>query len=878
MKKFLLIFIIVIVNISTLYSQNTASWREVGNLSVARTRHESVYIGYGKILVFGGSTISGITNTTELIDIDKNNISPAESMNTPRAEFASLVTPDSLVLAIGGVTYKNDVTSTVEAYNIKTGIWSNFGNLKLPRRQFAVLWLSSSEFLVAGGREFSTTTINTAEIFNINTKTSRQISNYPVYCNNPVSAYSSKGIPIIFGGREGGTGSNQTDNIYTYDTTSNQWKIVGKMTNPSEFPPTIKLWDGRVVYTGGNNEILRPSGWLKDVSIEENNTFRLLDKMKIGRHVHFLSQWDNNTLLTGAGMTSNEALKSTEWIDISTSKLTDGPEMNHPHAQPSFLTIPIYENGKPTSSKIVVISGYGEKFILTTSVEILEQNVKPCDNSNTSRLLPNLYYSIESISNNRLKLVTSSPSVLCPGNKLLIIQMRGAEVHSSAGDSYGKTISYSDAGNYEFTRIASISGSEIILEKPLTRAYNPVGRVQIVRVPEFKNFTVTDKILCPKWNDTIFGVIAFSVSDTLRLQQQINANGAGFSGGLAVNSDTSAQEHLDDYFGSIAPSHYAQKGTGIANYLSHEHRSARGAVANAGGGGNNHNAGGGGGANGGCGGKGGYGWDLMTKGTKELAQGLGGYSLDNSGNKIFMGGGGGGGHSNETTGTSGGNGGGIIIIDAKVIINEGGMISSNGNSVKSAPYDGAGGGGGGGTVVIKTESIPKQLPIEVYGGSGGGVTVHKDGPGGGGGGGVVWFSLPKESMNISLDNRGGYGGKSRTLDNYGQTDGCNGTILTNLVIPGDNSIQDVNEFQPKTQEETTVFPLPADETVTISFDKQFNGTNCTVYDLLGNFISEGYSLGNGNWQIDVSKLYSGIFYAIIKNSSESKMVRVVVSH
>lgn len=883
MKKILLILALGILESINLLSHGTPNWREVGNLSIARTRHESVYIGYSKILVFGGTTPSNITNTAEIVDVDKNIIVNANPMKTPRAEFASLVTIDSLVLAIGGVTYQDDVTSSIEAYDIKTGIWSNFGSLIQPRRQFTVIWLNSTEFLAVGGREFGTQTIKSAEIFNITTQTSRRIADYPVYCNNPVSGYSSQGIPIVFGGREGGTGSNQSDNVYYYNQLINQWEVVGQMVRSSEFPPTIKLWDGRVVYTGGNNEIQRPSDWLNDIAIENNNTFTLLARMKTGRHIHFLSQWNTTTLLTGGGMSGSpfgsKSLNSTEWINIITKKVTDGPQMNHPHAQPSFLTIPIYANGLPIASKIVVISGFGEDFKFTQSVEILEEKITPCDNSYNSKLLPNIYVPIESISNNRIQITTSIAADLCPGNKLLIIQMRGAEVDSKSGDTYGKITSYSDAGNYEFTRISSINGNSITLEKPLTRSYNPAGKVQIVRVPEFNNYTVSDKIICPKWNDTIYGVLAFSVSDTLRIRQQINADGAGFSGGRAVNSDTTAQEHLDNYFGSIDPSRYAQKGDGLANYLSDEHRSARGALANSGGGGNNHNAGGGGGSNGGCGGKGGYGWDLMLKGSKELAQGLGGYALDNSSNKIFMGGGGGAGHSNEQTGTSGGNGGGIIIIDAKVIINEGGMISANGNSVKNAPYDGAGGGGGGGTVIIKTESVPKQLPIEIYGGSGGGVTVHKDGPGGGGGGGVVWFSLPVESMNASIENRGGYGGKSRILDDYGQTDGCAGKILTKLEIPGDNTVRDVSESNVNSQKGTsTVYPLPADELVTIHFDNQFFGTDCSVFDLLGNYIANGKSLANGDWQIDVSKLYSGVFFAITKNASESKMVRVIVRH
>lgn len=862
-------------------SQFTPTWRIVGNLSSARFRHEAVYIGNSKILVFGGHTNKGPTNTAEVVDFVNNVITPAAPMKTGRAEFASLVTTDSLILAIGGVIDQDDVTNSIEAYDIKTDTWSYFGSLIIPRRQFTAMWLSEDEFLVVGGREFATRTINSAEIFNIKTKTSRKIQNYPVYTNNPGSGYSSQGIPIVFGGRDGGPGSNQSDKVYSYVSAQNTWNEVGKMTNPSEHMPRIRMWDGRMAYTGGNNEIKRPIDWLDDIAIENNNTFTRIGSMSIGRHYHFLAQWENTTLLTGGGQRGEnkggQYLKSTEWIDTQNGIASAGPEMNYPHGISVCITVPIYQNGIPIAAKIVVISGFGENSALTPSVEILEPVAGPCDNDGEmAHRLPNIYAPVLAISNDRLKLTTSGSPILCPNNKLLIIQMRGAEVTPESGDSYGKVTSYSDAGNYEFCRIRSVAGNVITLEKPLTRSYNPAGKVQIVRVPEFRNFTLADTLFCPKWNDTIYGVVAFAVSDTLHLRRPIIADGAGFSGGVAINASSTPSSHLDVYFGAKDSSRYAMKGDGISNFLDAEHCSGRGALANAGGGGNNHNGGGGGGANGGCGGKGGYGWDEMTNGSKELAQGLGGYAVDNIANKVFMGGGGGAGHSNEQTGTSGGNGGGIVIIDAKVIVAEGGMISANGRSVKNAPYDGAGGGGGGGTIVLKTGTILGQLPLDAIGGSGGGVTVHRDGPGGGGGGGVVWFSLPAKPAAATVTIRGGYGGKSRTLEDYGQTDACDGIILTNVVVPGDNTILSVANNEVVASKELTAYPLPADEFVTIQTTAQYSATTCSLFDIFGSIVSNGVETNAGNWIIDVSQLSTGVYFATLSSPTGSTTIRVIV--
>lgn len=891
MNLIILLLIFSILESISLYAQNTPSWRVIGNLSEARTRHESVYIGYSKILVFGGSTNNGITDAVEVIDILNNTIEQVKPMKKSRAEFASLVTSDSLVLAIGGVDFKDNVTNSIEAYNIKTGKWTEFGSLSEPRRQFKAMWISPVEFIVVGGRTYSQQTLNTntAEIFNIETKISRLIPDYPVSVNNPAIGYSSTGIPIIFGGREGGAGSNQSDDVYTFDLTNNKWVVVGKMPHASEHPPTIKLWDNRLLYTGGNNELMRPTSWLNDIAVEENNSFKLIGAMKFGRHAHFVSQWNSTTLLTGGGSLSSldhpygsKVLSSTEWIDIQTGKVTDGPPTNHPHSYQSYITIPIYQNGKPIASKIVVISGFGDDFQFESSVEILEPNLpdNPCDfNSPTFYKLPNLYSPVNEISQDGKIITTSTSMPFCPGNKLLIIQMRGAETVTEPGDSYGKIISYNTTGNYEFTRIENIAGNKITLKNPLERSYNPEGRVQIVRVPEFKNYTVTDNIICPQWDGSVFGVIAVSVSDTLTLRQSIIADGAGFSGGRASNANSIVGKHINAYYGNEDSSLYALKGNGIAGFWGNEHCSGKGAFANAGGGGNNHNAGGGGGANGGCGGMGGFGWDEMKDGNNKLAQGLGGYLTENDNNRIFMGGGGGAGHSNEKTGTDGGNGGGIIIIHSNVIVGDGGIISAKGSATKNAQYDGVGGGGGGGTIIMKTNSVFGKLQIEAGGGTGGGVTEHQDGPGGGGGGGVVCFSAFTLPWAVAVNVRGGFGGKYKLDKNYGQTDGCDGTIHTNINIQGDNSIiSDINPNGQNLNKSAAVYPLPADEIVTIRLDNEYQATSCLLHDLLGNVVGYGSQTEVGNWQIDVSTVSSGVFIGIIKSNSETRMIRIVVQH
>jgi hypothetical protein len=128
----------------------------------------------------------------------------------------------------------------------------------------------------------------------------------------------------------------------------------------------------------------------------------------------------------------------------------------------------------------------------TPAVEILEPTIKtpdtirPCDESfEMTHKLPNKYAPVLSVSNDRLQLTIPKDITFCPDNKLLIIQMRGAEVQSTPSDTYGKVSSYGDAGNYEFCRISSISGNVLTLSKPLARLYNPAGKYRSFAYPNF---------------------------------------------------------------------------------------------------------------------------------------------------------------------------------------------------------------------------------------------------------------------------------------------------------------------------------------------------------------------------------------------------------
>ncbi len=207
--------------------------------------------------------------------------------------------------------------------------------------------------------------------------------------------------------------------------------------------------------------------------------------------------------------------------------------------------------------------------------------------------------------------VTSAAGFL-PGDYVMIIQMQGGTIDRSNTPAFGSISSMGNAGNYEFNEIHSIAGNRLFFRSQLANVYTVSGRVQVVRVPEYRaGATVTGGyVTAQPWNGATGGVIAMIVRGTLTLADSISASYQGFRGGGAFLSDDACP--LPNYntgFGSFAadydaffypetvsPDFHGRKGEGILpNEVAYQR--GKGAWSNGGGGGNAHDSGGGGGGN-----------------------------------------------------------------------------------------------------------------------------------------------------------------------------------------------------------------------------------------------------------------------------------------
>jgi len=413
----------------------------------------------------------------------------------------------------------------------------------------------------------------------------------------------------------------------------------------------------------------------------------------------------------------------------------------------------------------------------------------------------NSYQRVTGISPKKVALRVPSTAAFAAGDRVLVIQMKGAAVTiTTTGTTSGVISGINNAGTYEYNTIVGKSADSLFLAGPLCRPYSVPDSVQVVRVPVYTgNVTVTGPLTATPWPTAAGGgaggIIAFEVGGTLTLAAGIDASAAGFRGGVITTGNSFICNSSTINSSGSAD---GRKGEGVAIPPAGSTNS-RGRLANGGGGSGAGNTGAGGGANWGAGGDGGKEFVGYCQGTvfSYGGQGLSGVAAPD---RAFFGGGGGGPQKDNfgTTVFPGGAGGGIIFIKATSIAGGGQAIRANGEDV-TAIFDseGGSGGGAGGTIHLDCTSYSGTLTVEAKGGFGAsnfnqsstGFPNDCHGPGGGGGGGLIRFGTAATPAGVTTDVTGGDAGEVTNPSaqcyvndpTHGAQNGAAGTVLYNLA-------------------------------------------------------------------------------------------------
>jgi hypothetical protein len=192
-------------------------------------------------------------------------------------------------------------------------------------------------------------------------------------------------------------------------------------------------------------------------------------------------------------------------------------------------------------------------------------------------------------------------SLFLPGDRALIIQMKGATVNTNNNSSAGQITSIGNAGNYEFFVIDDVDGNVVYPQFPLVKEYDGAGLIQVIRIPNYgeNDVQVDGTLTAPTWDESTGtgGVVAL-VAKKLTLNANINVIGAGFKGTQMLANGTPDDCSINPetaYTLSSTDSESFTKGEGIVIDDNSVNR-GRGPRANGGGSGISGDSGGGGGS------------------------------------------------------------------------------------------------------------------------------------------------------------------------------------------------------------------------------------------------------------------------------------------
>jgi len=404
-------------------------------------------------------------------------------------------------------------------------------------------------------------------------------------------------------------------------------------------------------------------------------------------------------------------------------------------------------------------------------------------------------------------ITVGDPSAFAPGDKALIIQMKGANINTANSAAGGAITAINEAGNYEFFVIESIVGNVLTPKYNLIRNYDATGLIQVVRIPDYGKdvVTITAPVVALDWDPAlgVGGVVAMQ-AEKIIFNDNINVIGAGFQGIQMPINGTPDNCGVNPATQYVLPSTNASsydKGNGIVIDDPNTNR-GRAPRANGGGSGVSGDSGGGGGSNYGAGGDGGWRWcdeqGPQDGGPDLPAGGVGGIALSTylAQDKVFLGGAGGPGWVSTSNPSTAADGGGIVIIFSDTIVGNGNSILADGTSPVAVnpvgPPDGGGGGGAGGSVVLKTNTFINNLTVDLNGGNGQNLNTNNyHGPGAGGGGGVILYSLPALPGNVTLNVNGGTRGQHTDGFPNGATSGSIGGAIS-LYVPIQNPNYETN--------------------------------------------------------------------------------------
>ncbi len=231
-----------------------------GSMNLARTEHRAVLLPSGLVLVTGGGTPGGYTNTAELYDPKTGTWRYTKSaMNVARAHHSATLLADGRVLVAGGGNSSGSLTSC-EIFDPASESFVFTGSLSMARQGHQAAALTDGRVMaIAGGSSAAPCcAVASAEVYNPSTGTWAWTAPVPTFGPGTISpGYTNHAVTLLPDGKVFMTGGYDgytlavSSAVLRYDPAANTWQVLSPMNSPRNQHTATTLLDGKVLIVAG---------------------------------------------------------------------------------------------------------------------------------------------------------------------------------------------------------------------------------------------------------------------------------------------------------------------------------------------------------------------------------------------------------------------------------------------------------------------------------------------------------------------------------------------------------------------------------------------------------------------------------------------------
>lgn len=217
---------------------------------IARSGHTSTLLQSGKILVVGGATDSGVTDSAEIYDPEAGAWTNTAPLSSPRAYHTATRLDDGSVLVAGGYDNDSSGLDTAERFDPLSETWVNAGEFVESRAWHTATLLADGRVLLAGGYGEGFERKSTA-IYDSLSASWQPAANMTVPRKVHSATKLDDGRILVAGGIS--FDPNGTSTAEIYDPANDVWTQTASMNGRRHSHVALLLPDGRVMVVGGDN-------------------------------------------------------------------------------------------------------------------------------------------------------------------------------------------------------------------------------------------------------------------------------------------------------------------------------------------------------------------------------------------------------------------------------------------------------------------------------------------------------------------------------------------------------------------------------------------------------------------------------------------------